>query len=179
METVHKSYGRLAKDLMFRELKKLFDQSEDFFVIQEEKLSVADSEPLRISLRQASARYCILKNSIFQKILQEKSQNGVFDLPQGHTGIVFCPTDPITTAKILVQFAKGRDFFKIRGGLLRGEKLSFESVETLAKLPSRKILIGMTLAGLKAPMTGIVLTLSGLLRQVVTVLDKIRQGKEK
>jgi large subunit ribosomal protein L10 len=49
----------------------------------------------------------------------------------------------------------------------------------LAALPSKEILLGRVVGGIKAPITGFVNTLAGVIRKFVYVVDAIKTSKEK
>ena len=49
--------------------------------------------------------------------------------------------------------------------------LSAKEVETLAKLPSREILISQVMAGIQSPITGLVNVLAGPIRGLMGVLQ--------
>ncbi len=172
-----KKYGRLAKELMFQELKKRFDTNEHFFVVGAEKLATHDIESLRRLLRQEAARYVVVKNALCHRLLKEKSLDGMIGYVQGQTAIVFGKGDPTVIAKSIVQFAKDHETFKIAGAILAGQQINATHIKTLASLPSRQVLIAKAVGRMKAPIVGLVLSLSGLLRQLVIVLDGVKNKK--
>lgn len=172
-----KKYGRLTKELMFQELKKLFDANEHFFVVGAEKLPAHEIESLRRLLRQETAKYVLVKNALCHRILKEKSLDGVVSWVQGQTAIVFGKGDPAAIAKSIVGFAKGHEAFKINGAILAGQQIDSANIKILAGLPSRQVLIAKAVGGMKAPIVGLVFSLSGLLRQLVVVLDGVKKKK--
>ena len=80
-------------------------------------------------------------------------------------------------AKVLSQFMKEFKKLEVKTGLLDGKPLSAKQVDTLAKLPSREVLLSQVLAGLQAPMSQFAGVASAMLRQLVTVVDKVREQK--
>ena len=66
---------------------------------------------------------------------------------------------------------------KVLAGLLDGQLMSVEQVKALAKLPSKKELIGQLVGTLGAPISGFVNVLAGNLRGLVTVLGAIKDAK--
>ena len=63
-------------------------------------------------------------------------------------------------------------------GLLEGKTLSNEKVEALSKLPPREVLLSTLLGTLKAPTSGLVNVLAGVLRKFLGTLQAIKQKKE-
>jgi large subunit ribosomal protein L10 len=49
----------------------------------------------------------------------------------------------------------------------------------MAALPSREVLLAMVVGGIKAPITGFVFVLSGIIRKFVYVVDAVKASKEK
>ena len=177
MEQETKKYGRLTKELMFQELKKLFDSNEHFFVVGAEKLSAHAIESLRRTLRQEAAKYVLVKNALCHRILKEKSLDAMISFVQGQTAIVFGKGDPSAIAKSIVGFAKDHEAFKIAGAILAGQQIDSANIKVLASLPSRQVLIAKAVGGMKAPIVGLVFSLSGLLRQLVVALDGVKKKK--
>ena len=176
MEQTKKS-GRLTKELMFQELKELFDANENFFMVGAERLAAHDIEPLRKLLRQEAAKYVLVKNSLCPRLLNERSLDEIISWVQGQTAIVFGKGDPTVIAKTIVGFAKNHEAFKISGAILAGQQVDSANISVLAALPPRQVLIAKAVGGMKTPIVGLVFSLSGLLRQLVIVLDGVKKKK--
>ena len=176
MPTAQK-YGKFTKELMFRELKELFDKNEHLFIVASERLANQEIENLRKNLKQTSAKYTVVKNSLCNKVLKEKISNVSGEIFQGQTAIVVGNGDPVAIVKTIAKFAKEYENFKIRCGFLSGEQLDTAKINLIASLPPKEVLIAKVVGGIKAPITGLVYSLFGLLRQLVVVLDRVRQKK--
>ena len=74
--------------------------------------------------------------------------------------------------------AAGDEKIKVKAGLMDGALLPVEKLEALAKLPSREVLLAQVVGGMQAPLTGFAGALQGLLRNLVSVLDQVREQKE-
>ena len=97
-------------------------------------INVADVTKLRADLRPTAVEYKVIKNNIIRRALE------------GPTAIVYGTGDYLEPAKIIYNFSKDNDFYKIKGGIIDGKVMTAEEIITLAKLPSRQELLGM-LAG--------------------------------
>ena len=62
--------------------------------------------------------------------------------------------------------------------MLSGKAMSPAEIEDLAKLPSREELLAKMLGSMNAPVTGLVMVLSGVMRSFVCALNAIREKKE-
>ena len=75
--------------------------------------------------------------------------------------------DYLETAKIIYNYSKNNDFYKIKGGVIEGKVMTAEEIIALAKLPSRETLLSM-LAG----------ALLGNISKLAVALDQVKAQKE-
>ena len=101
------------------------------------------------------------------------------DLFVGPCGITVSYQDPVASAKVLADFAKTRETFVLRGGVLEGKPISGEAVLQLSKMPSREVLLGQVLSSLIAVPTGLVSTLAGIIQKFMGTLKAIEEQKAK
>ena len=109
-------------------------------------INVADVTKLRADLRHTAVEYKVIKNNIIRRALEVNGESGLNELLEGPTAIVYGTGDYLEPAKIIYNFSKDNDFYKIKGGIIDGKVMTAEEIITLAKLPSRQELLGM-LAG--------------------------------
>ena len=74
----------------------------------------------------------------------------------GPAAIAIAYGDPVSMAKVLVQYAKKHEVFEIKGAMLDGQALGKEEVAQLATLPSLQQLRGQLAGLLLAPATKLV-----------------------
>jgi len=142
-------------------------------------LSVSEMAALRNKVREAGGEMLVLKNRLVQIALRENASPDMDDLLQGPSAFVFISGDPVTSAKALADFAKEHEALELKGGLVDNEVLSQESIVAFSKLPSREELMAKLLGTLTNPSRGMVTVLSGVGRDLVTVLDAVAKEKEK
>ena len=109
-------------------------------------INVEDVTNLRTELRNAKAEYKVIKNNIIKRALDTNGESGLDSLLEGPTAIIYGNEDYLEPAKIIYNFSKENEFYKIKGGIIEGKVMTTEEIITLAKLPSRQELLGM-LAG--------------------------------
>lgn len=141
-------------------------------------LNVAQLTDLRKKLRDAGIEYKVLKNTLTGIAAKEVGIEALDTYLEGPTGIAFTYDDPVAAAKILADYAKDNDKLEIKAGILDKKVIGAEGVVALAKLPPREVLIAQVLAGMQAPISGLVNVLQGSIRNFVYVVDAIRQQKE-
>ena len=130
-------------------------------------INVTDDTTLRRDLRNAGAKYTIIKNNITKRALAECGIEGLEEKLEGPTAVVISSEDYLEPSKIIYKFSKDNDFYKIKGGVVDGKVMTAEEIITLAKLPSRETLLSM-LAG----------ALLGNISKVAVALEQVRLQKE-
>ena len=141
--------------------------SPNIYVTDFAGLNVAKLTELRRRLRQAGARYVVVKNTLAQRALAA-NQVSAFDAHlAGPTGLVLAGADPLPAAKVLGQFAKEHQKPSVRIGLVDGKAVDPAYVKRLGELPTRNELLGQ-LAG----------CLNGVLYQVVGALEALKDKRQ-
>jgi len=110
-------------------------------------LSVTELAELRAKLREANAEMKVVKNTLTIRAAHAAGMEGLDELLEGPTSLVFCAEDPVGPAKALKAFAKDHPDLVLRGGYLDGQVLDAEEALKLADLASREELLAK-LAGL-------------------------------
>lgn len=110
-------------------------------------LSVKELKELRRELATSSAELRVVKNTLAKRAVADAGIEGLDDLLEGPTSLVFCAEDPVGPAKALKKFAKDHPDLVIRGGYLDGAVMDAEQTTQLADLASREELLAK-LAGL-------------------------------
>lgn len=142
-------------------------------------ISVLKFQTLRRLLKKGQAEYRVAKKTLLDRALQGVGINMKTKNLQGEIGVTFGYEDEVTPANTLFKFSKKNETFKILGGIMGNRILNAKEVVTLAKLPSREILIGQLLNVMQSPIRGLVTILEGNLKNLVVVLNKIQSSKSK
>ena len=129
-------------------------------------INVADVTKLRADLRNANSEYKVIKNNIIKRALDANGESGLDDLLEGPTAIVIGTEDYLEPSKVIYNFSKNNEFYKIKGGIIEGKVMTAEEIITLAKLPSRQELMAK-LAG----------ALLGNITKLAVALDAVREQK--
>ena len=129
-------------------------------------ISVEDVTNLRADLRKSNSEYKVIKNNITRRALKECGYEGLDELLEGPTAVLLGYEDYLEPSKVIYEYTKDHDFYKIKGGIIDGKIVSAEEIITLAKLPSREVLIGK-LAG----------ALLGTISKLAVALDQVSKQK--
>lgn len=140
-------------------------------------VSVSKAQQLRRLLKKEQAEYRVAKKTLFDRALEANGFSLKTQEMKGEIGVAFGYGDETASAKTLFKFSKRNDTFKILGGFLGTRTLSDKEVFVLAKLPSRDVLLGQLLGALQSPMRGLVTVLQGNTKNLVVILNKIKENK--
>jgi large subunit ribosomal protein L10 len=127
--------NKRKKKLYIDEMKGIFSKTSSVFVTHYQGLTVKQIDQLRSEMRKHGILFKITKNRITKLALQDSKFKKLENLFTGPTAITISE-DPITSAKILTNFAKTNKNLKIIGGLMEDEPLSVSDVEEIATLPT-------------------------------------------
>ena len=107
----------------------------------------------------------VLKNTILRRAADNAELNELNDVFKGTTAVAFSEDDYTAAARILGKYAKSVDSFSIKGGFMDGAVVDLATVEKLATLPTREVLLSMLCNVLNAP-------IAKLARAIQAVADK-------
>ena len=173
-----KDYTLKKKEAVVDSIKEKLEASQSEVLIDYRGLTVAEVTELRNQMREAGVEYQVLKNTMIKRAAEKAGIEGLDPILEGPTAVAFGINDPVAPAKILTKFAKDTKKITIKGGVLAGNAIDVAAVENLAKLPSKEELIAKMLGSLNAPITGLVMVLSGVTSKFVRTLEAIRVQKE-
>ncbi len=140
-------------------------------------ITVEKDTKLRSDLRNANVDYCVVKNTLIRLAANQVGLDSLDEVLKGTTALAVSSTDPVAPAKILYNYSKFNDIFKIKAGFLEGKVISAEQVKALALLPSREVLVAKVLGGFNAPISSFVNVLNGNIRGLVVALNAIAEKK--
>jgi large subunit ribosomal protein L10 len=171
--------NRTEKEQTVADLASGFSGATFVSLVAFKGLNVPQISSLRHELRAAGTEFRVVKNTLARRAIKGTDLEQLEEHFAGSTAVAMTTQDPTAPAKILAKFAKDHPKLEVRIGLLSGKPLSKENIASLSKLPSREVLLSMLLGTLKAPSSGLVYVLSGVLSKFVRTLAAIQQEKEK
>ncbi len=121
-------------------------------LVKYEGITVADDTIMRKKLREAGVEYTVMKNSLIGKACEEKGFGALTSGIEGMNAIAISYEDPIAPAKILKEYAEKVETFEIRGGLLEGAVVDAATVNELAEIPPKEVLVAKLLGSIQSPL---------------------------
>ena len=114
-------FSRVSKDLIIKEVEKELKGRETFFIARHDAVSATGIDKLRAKLRATKSRYFVVKNTLGRIAFERSKMKDLSQHIEGACGIAFTDGDPVLSSKILMDFAKENESFKVQAGYLRGK----------------------------------------------------------
>jgi large subunit ribosomal protein L10 len=166
------------KKTIVEDLHEKFSRSATVIMARFPGLDVADANELRKKLRESGAEFKVSKNTLFRRAIQGTPAEVLSDQFSGPNAVAFTPGDPVSMAKVIVEFAKENEILEIRSGVLNGKLIDVAQIQALSELPGREVLLAKLLAVFAAVPTCLVRALSGIPRKLLYALRAIEDQKE-
>lgn len=134
-------------------------------------LTVLEAEELRGQFREAGCTYKVYKNSVIKYAVTESTHEPLMPLLKGMNGLAYNAEDPGAPARVAREYSKKNEKLKVKGGVIDGQFLDKNGVDTLASMPGPNELKSQLLALLMTPATQMVRVLNAPLQNVLNVLN--------
>ena len=170
--------NRDEKASVVQELSDKFAKASIAVVSDYRGLTVSEFEELRIALKKCDSEVKVAKNTLLRKATQSTAFAPLTDHFQGTTAVSLSYGDPVSPAKVLVEFAKAHEKLSIRSAVLEGKLLSSADLTALSILPSKDVLLGQLLSVMQAVPTSFVRVLNAIPQKLVYALQAVKEKKE-
>jgi large subunit ribosomal protein L10 len=139
-------------------------------------LQVGSMTELRRRARRSGVYLRVLKNTLARRAVKDTPFAKLADVMVGPL-VYGISSDPVATAKVMNEFAKGNEKFVIRAGAMPNAVISAKEVMALATLPSREELLAKLMGTMQAPIAQFVRTLNEVPTKFVRALAAVRDAK--
>ena len=172
------SKTRKQKENSVKDLTDKLNKSKSMVFVDYHGLTVNEVQELKSQGKEQDVDYSVVKNSLFKIALKNSDLKGIkLEDFSGPRAVAFGYEDEVAPAKVLHSFAKKHKAMELIGGVLGDKLLDIKEITSLAKLPSRDELLAKTVGTIKAPITSFVNVLSGNLRNLINVLNAVKDNK--
>jgi len=121
-------------------------------LVKYEGITVDQDTQMRKALREAGVEYSVIKNTLIGKACDKVGFEALKPNLEGMNAIAISYDDPIAPAKILKEYADKIETFDIRGGILEGAVVDAATVNELAEIPPKDVLIAKLLGSMQSPL---------------------------
>ena len=140
------------KQAVVADLAEMLKNSPAGVLVNYQGITVDADTKLRKALREAGVKYMVVKNSLTGRACNEVGLGDMNQYLSGMTAIAIGTTDPVAPAKVLKEYAEKIESFEILAGYLDGAVVDKATVEKLADIPSKEVLIAKLLGSIKSPL---------------------------
>ena len=142
------------------------------------KLTVAKDQELRRQLRDAGARYSVVKNTLARKAAEGTPFAQAADHFKGVTALALAEGDPVQLSKAISKFVKDNpEVFTFKAGVVEGRVVALPEVEAIASLPSKEELISKVMFLINCQAQRLVTVISAVPRNLAAVIKQIGEQK--
>jgi len=171
-----KTRERKQEDL--NALTEELGKSKSAMIVSFNKLTVNKDQEFRNQLRDAGAKYQVVKNTIARLAVKGTPYEDASEYFKGVTGIVWTENDPVVLSKTVSKFIKDNaDFYEFKAGVVDGKVVSLKQVEAIASLPSKEELLSQLLYVINAQAERLVTVINAVPRDLVSVIKQIGDQK--
>ena len=134
-------------------------------VVDYRGITVAEDTVLRKELRENGVDYFVVKNTILKRAIEGTDLDEMKSVLEGTTAIALSSGDYTAAARILNKFAESHENFSIKSGFLDGKVIDNSTIVSLAKLPTKEVLLATVCNAFQAP-------IAAFARALQAVVDK-------
>lgn len=140
-------------------------------------LKVSEAEELRKTCRKEGVKVLAAKKTLLKIACAEAGLADINPLIFSGGVASFFGSDEVAPARVVQNFSAKHDVVGIYGGVLEGKFINASEIKNLASLPGKTELLGKLVGVLQAPISGFVNALAGNMRNLVNVLNNIKEAK--
>lgn len=171
-----KTKARKQEDL--NALTEQLQNSNSAMVVSFNKLTVTKDQEFRNQLREAGAKYQVVKNTIARRAVAGTQFEGATDHFKGVTGIAWTDKDSVVLSKTVSKFVKDNgDIYQFKVGVVDGKVVDLKQVEAIASLPSKEVLVSKLLFVLNAQAQRLATVINAVPRNLAVVIKQIGDQK--
>jgi large subunit ribosomal protein L10 len=166
---------REQKTAVVKELADELKDAQAIFAVDYRGISVPQAAELRSGLRDADARFRIVKNRLTLRAADEAGTEDLKEHLEGPTALAFVKGDAALAAKTIFQLGSEWELLTYKGGLMDGEALDADSFKAIARLPGRDQLNAQFAGIVASPLTGLARGLGSMIQGLALQLGQIAE----
>ena len=155
----------LEKQEVVAKLTEKLNTAKAGVVVDYSGITVAEDTILRRKLREAGVEYAVVKNTLLGRAAENAGYGDLKSVLEGTTAIATSDTDELAAAKLLCEYAEKNDNFKVKAGFFEGKVIDPATVQSLAKVPPKEVLLSMFIGGLNNMVAGLARALNAVAEQ--------------
>lgn len=172
---------REKKEKIAQELAEKLKDTSSLILADYRGLTHHQLEDLRKNLKKQEAEFPVIKNTILKRVLKEMGQDieGLENYFEGPTAVLITHGDPLSPLKEILKFNRLLQLPNLKAGIFEGKVLMGQDLLTLARLPSKEVILGQLVSLLKTPIYSLHRALNWNMQKLVLTLKAIETAKSK
>ncbi len=170
--------NREEKQQEIERLRAELSKALSVFVMNFEKIPVAEDWELRRQVRAAGGRYAVVKNTLAELGAKGTPAEALVRSLAGPTALASTDTNPVPLAKALSAYAKANPNFAFRAGWVEGRVISIAEIAELVQLPGKEELLAKVMFLASSPARGVAGTMQSVISGLARTLDQaVKENK--
>jgi large subunit ribosomal protein L10 len=167
-----KSRETKANDLAA--LTASLQNSTSAMVVSFSGVTVAKDQEFRNSLREAGAKYEVVKNTLARIAVKGTQFEDASEYFKGVTALAWTDGDPVVLTKAISKFMKDNEkHYTFKTGVVDGKLVDLKQLTTIASLPSKEELISKLMWVLNSGAQRLVTVINAVPRDLAVVIKQI------
>src|SRR5947209_10840563 len=159
-------------------LARQFQAASAGMLVGFKKLTVAKDQELRRQLREAGARYAVVKNTLAREAAEGTPFEQAADHFKGVTALALAEGDPVQLSKAISKFVKDNpEVFSFKAGVVQGRVVALRDVEAIATLPSKEEVISKVMFLINVQAQRLATVISAVPRNLAVVIKQVGEQK--
>ena len=172
--------ARPEKEAVVAEFQEQIESAAGVYVADYQGLNVEQISELRAAMRAENVKMRVAKNTLVRIAARRAGQDELSDILTGPNAFIFGFDDPVVPARIIREFKRKARVEKpvVGGFLIEGKFMPAERFDEVADLPAKAALVGRVVGSIQSPLSSLVFTLQGILRELVGTVEAVRDQKQ-
>jgi large subunit ribosomal protein L10 len=167
------------KEKIVEEMTDKFGRAVGIFLVDFTGMDVNLTNELRKNFRESNIEYRVLKNTLAKLSFDKAGIEGMDEFLSGVNAYAISYDDPTLPVRVLDKNKEFKEKLKLKAAFFEGQIVGSDSVEKLAKIPSRSEMLSQLVGMLNSPMSKLVYVLNGVMGNMVNVLKAVEDKKSK
>lgn len=164
--------SREKKAQIIEDLQSEFSKCNIAILTDYRGLSSAEITALRRKIQESDGAYKVVKNTLARFAAERVERPELATIFEGPVAIAFGYGEVTQMAKIVADYIRtSGTTASIKAGFLSERVLTADEVNSLARLPSREVLLGRVVGGMKSPIWRLVGVLASPMQGLAGVLQ--------
>jgi len=166
------------KEPIVSKLRDRFSRANVIVLVNYKGVTVEEIQDIKRQLRAVKGEVTVVKNTLAILAITGSPLEKLHPYFRGPVFVVFSYGGDYSSVKALSSIAEKQKKLTIKGGIIDSELMDVAAIQRISLLPSKQVLLGQFIGGLKAPLYGLAGSLSGIVRKFALTLKALHQKRE-